>query len=229
MTVKTDTGIWERPIAETPIAVIDFETTGLCAGPDRVVEVSVVRCEPGAEPRLVFDTLVHPQRPMDATFVHGLTDADVADAPKFEEIAGWLIDAVQDCVIASYNISFDMAFFRHELKQVGVKTQVAHLCLMYLRPMLGFGPRCNLGAACRAHVVPVRPHHTSATDSLAAAGLWQKYRQAMADRDIKTFRDLADLGMYRFVDSFGSAPMKTPNKLLARGRLRSRHQPASPS
>lgn len=215
-------GILDRRIADMPVAVIDFETTGLFAGPDRVVEVSVVRCDPGEEPRLVFDTLVHPQRPMDATFVHGLTDADVASAPRFDEIAGWLIDAVQDCVIASYNISFDLAFFRHELKQVGVKTKVPHVCLMYLRPMLGFGPRCNLSSACRAHLVRMRPQHTSASDSLAAAGLWQKYRQAMDDRDIKTFRDLADLGMYRFVESFGSDPMPRPNQLLARGRLLSR-------
>lgn len=225
MPTVMENGIWDRVIAEMPIAVIDFETTGLAAGPDRVVEVSVIRCEPGQEPRLVLDTLVHPQRPMDATFIHGLTDADVADAPKFDEIAGWLIDAVQGCVIASYNISFDLAFFRHELKQVGIKAKVAHLCLMYLRPMLGFGPRCNLAAACRAHMVKMRPHHTSASDSLAAAELWLKYRQTMEDRDVKTFRDLGDLGLYRFVDSFGFDPMKSPNKLLARGPLLSRHQP----
>lgn len=221
---QTQSGIWERPIAEMPIAVIDFETTGLAAGFDRVVEVSVVRCTPGESPRLVFDTLIHPQRPMDATFVHGITDADVAAAPKFDEIAGWFVDAVQGCVIASYNIGFDMAFFRHELKQVGIQCKVPNVCLMYMRPMLGFGRHCNLAAACRAHVVTMRPQHTSATDSLAAAGLWLKYRQAMDDRDIKTFRDLADLGAYRFVDSFQSDPMTQPNQLLARGSVVSRHQ-----
>jgi DNA polymerase III epsilon subunit-like protein len=232
MTTKTEAGIWERAIGDGPIAVIDFETTGLSAGRDRVVEVSVVRCDPGLAPRVVFDTLIHPQRAMDATFVHGLTDKDVAEAPKFADIAGWFVEAVQGCVIASYNISFDMAFLRHELKQVGIQARVPNLCLMYLRPMLGFGRHCNLAAACRAHVVSVRPQHTSATDALAAAGLWQKYRQAMDDRDLKTFRDLADLGGYRFVDSFQSKPMNHPNGTdLARGPLLSRYSPptATPS
>jgi len=76
-------GIYTRPIDDTPIAIIDFETTGLTAGADRVVEVSVVRVDPGQEPRLVFDTLVNPHRRVSATEIHGISDADVADAPSF--------------------------------------------------------------------------------------------------------------------------------------------------
>ncbi len=38
---KLHGGVWHHRIRETPIAVIDFETTGLTAGFDRVVEVSV--------------------------------------------------------------------------------------------------------------------------------------------------------------------------------------------
>ena len=68
-------GIKDRRIAETPVAIIDFETTGLTAGFDRVIEVSVVRVDPGEQPRLVFDTLVNPHRPVAATEIHGITDA----------------------------------------------------------------------------------------------------------------------------------------------------------
>ena len=42
--------ILNQLIDELPIAVIDFETTGLYAGPDRVVEAAVVRIEPGSLP-----------------------------------------------------------------------------------------------------------------------------------------------------------------------------------
>lgn len=72
------TGIAKRRIEETPVAVIDFETTGLTPGYDRVVEVSVVRVDPGERPKLVYDTLVNPARPMAATEIHGISDADVA-------------------------------------------------------------------------------------------------------------------------------------------------------
>ena len=52
----TNSGIWNFDISEIPISVIDFETTGLTAGIDRVVEVSVVRCDPKQKPQLVLDT-----------------------------------------------------------------------------------------------------------------------------------------------------------------------------
>ncbi|MBA3315146.1 MAG: hypothetical protein H0T47_17890 [Planctomycetaceae bacterium] len=38
-------GIYGLPVHETPVAVIDCETTGLNAKYDRIVEVSVIRCE----------------------------------------------------------------------------------------------------------------------------------------------------------------------------------------
>src|SRR5437899_8402986 len=98
----------EMPIAETPVAVLDFETTGLSPGRDRVVEVAVVRVEPGQPPRLVLDTLVNPRRRMACTEIHGITDADVADAPEFAEIADDLQAAIGGCALAAYNVYFDL-------------------------------------------------------------------------------------------------------------------------
>lgn len=74
-------GVLHHVIKDTPIAVLDFETTGLSAGNDRVVEVSVVRIEPGLPPRLVLDTLINPRRRVAATHIHGITDRHVVDPP----------------------------------------------------------------------------------------------------------------------------------------------------
>jgi len=41
--MATECGINDRAISDTPIAIVDFETTGLVAGVDRVVEVSVLQ------------------------------------------------------------------------------------------------------------------------------------------------------------------------------------------
>lgn len=43
-------GITQNRLDQTPIAILDFETTGLTPGHDRVVEASVVRMEPGRTP-----------------------------------------------------------------------------------------------------------------------------------------------------------------------------------
>jgi len=190
---------------------VDLETTGLTAGVDRVVEVSVVRVEPGKRPRLVFDTLVNPMRRMAATEIHGITDQDVANAPRFSDIAGALIDALTDCVVAAYNVYFDMRFLDFELQNVGVAQQPPHFCLMYLRPMLGLGPRCQLQEACRLHGIEHQGAHVAASDAMASSQLLARYVQAAKGLGIDTYRDLANLKSYKFVDSFENDPLPRPS------------------
>lgn len=199
-------GIASQTIAETPIAVIDFETTGLTPGYDRVVEVSVVRIDPGEQPKIVFDTLVNPARPMSATEIHGITDKDVAKAPRFSEIAGEVLDATRGCAIAAYNVYFDIKFLNFELTNSGVSHDPPHFCLMYLRPMLGMGSRCKLDEACRFHGVSYEPSHIAANDAFAASLLFTIYLGEMDRLGVTTFRDLANLKSYKFNDSFLCSP-----------------------
>jgi DNA polymerase III epsilon subunit-like protein len=200
-------GISDRLIAETPISILDFETTGLDPGPDRVVEVSVVRMEPGGSPRVVFDTLVDPRRRVAATSIHGITDEDVADAPTFGEIAGDLVRALSDSVVAAYNVYFDMRFLEYELDASDLACAPPHFCLMYLRPMLEIGHRCSLGRALAEHGIAHASAHTAAGDCLASATLMERYLGAMAARNIETYGDLAELRPYKFVRSFSRNPL----------------------
>jgi DNA polymerase-3 subunit epsilon len=203
-------GILSRRIVDTPIAVIDFETTGLSPGIDRVVEVSVVRVEPGQSPRVVFDTLINPNRPMAATEIHHIRDADVKHAPRFADIAGNLLAATEDCVIAAYNVYFDIKFLSFELAAAGVAHQPPHLCLMYLRPMLGLGAACKLTQACRAHRVDYNSSHVASDDALAASRLFETYLGQIRRLGVATFADLAELRSYKFTDSFSRRPFPGP-------------------
>jgi hypothetical protein len=79
------------PADRVPLAVLDFETTGLVPGrDDRIVEVGVVRMDPergGRWSETRFETLVNPQRakPARVVKIHGITDSMVRTAPRFEE------------------------------------------------------------------------------------------------------------------------------------------------
>ena len=199
-------GLLTRLIADVPVAVVDFETTGMWAGADRVVEVAVVRVEPGRGPELVLDTLINPNRRMGCTYVHGITDRDVVDAPRFEQIAGRLLRAISGCVVAAYNAAFDVRFLEAELDRVGIRHAFPHLCLMYLRPMLGLGKHCRLSAACWAHGIPLGRAHTAADDAHAAAALWSVYREEIAGRNIQTYAELAAVKPYKFTGSFYCCP-----------------------
>jgi len=202
-------GIVNRNVHEMPIAVIDFETTGLSPGFDRVVEASIVRVDPGGEPRLVFDTLINPRRPMGATEVHGITDVDVQDAPTFREVVGDFVRALSGCVVAAYNVSFEIRFLQTEMRETGLIGRPPHVCLMYLRPMLDLGDRCTLDAACRAMGVAHGAVHAAALDAQAAAGLLAVYLDTAKQRGVTTFGDLAHLKQYDFVESFELPPLTT--------------------
>ncbi|MCA9037827.1 MAG: 3'-5' exonuclease [Planctomycetaceae bacterium] len=204
------TGIATRQIEDTPVAVIDFETTGLTPGYDRVVEASVVRIDPGEKPRLVFDTLVNPSRPMAATEIHGISDADVANAPRFHDIAGEMLAATKDCVIAAYNVYFDIKFLAFELSNAGVRHDPPHFCLMYLRSMLGLGSRCKLEVACRQHGVDYSASHVAAHDALAAGQLFCNYLPEIRQQNVRTYDELAALKTYKFNNSFDHEPFPDP-------------------
>jgi len=217
-------GIHTRRIADTSFAIIDFETTGLSPGADRVLEISVVRLDPGQQPRLVFDTLVNPQRPVSATEIHGITDADVADAPRFQDIAGDLLDAIAGCVVAAYNVYFDMRFLQFELGLHGVRETPPHICLMYLRPLLGLGKRCRLVEACQCHGVRLDENHMAGADVIASGQLLAHYLEVLREQRVTTFADLADCGTYKFLASLTNDPFASASefRLNCSGRRKSR-------
>lgn len=201
-------GISDLAIDETPVAIFDFETTGTRPGRDRVVEVSVLRVDPDGSSSLLLDTLINPGRPVGATEIHGITDDDVADAPRFSEIAGDLLNSLSGCVLAAYNVYFDLRFLDDELERMGVIIKAPHFCLMYMRPMLGLGKRCTLQDACREHGVERAGWHASAEDAKASAALLQVYRRALADRRVRTFGELGRLHSYKFVESFTTPALR---------------------
>lgn len=220
----TSIGVLDRRILDTPIAVVDLETTGLTAGADRIVELSVARVDPGEEPKIVLDTLVNPMRRMAATEIHGITDQDVVNAPRFSEVAGELLGVLHDCVVAAYNVYFDMKFLDVELRGAAVDCQPPHFCLMYMRPMLGLGSRCKLEEACRCHGIEYPKTHVAAADAIASARLYVVYREVAKSRGIVTFGDLGELKRYKFTDSFSHAPSPHPSDfgLSSCSRLHSR-------
>ncbi|MHC5038983.1 MAG: 3'-5' exonuclease [Planctomycetota bacterium] len=218
-------GILHYEIEKTPISLFDFETTGLSPGGDRVVEISVLRFDPGIEPRIVFDTIVNPKRKVAATEIHGITDADVEDAPTFEEIAGDFLKAISDSVIASYNIYFDIKFLTYELANVGVTKAPPPFYLMYLKPMLGLGTKQSLEAACRELGIAETVLHIAAEDIKASGDLFTFYRKVMTEKGVKTFADLKRLKAYKFLDSFSHSPFKVSDALPFGSctKMKSRH------
>ncbi len=193
------------PLREVPLAVIDLETTGLSASSGaRIVEVSIVRVDPGQEPRVVLDTLVNPQGPVYCTDIHGISDDDVVGAPTFPDIVGDTVSALGGALVGAFNASFDMGFLRAELGWAGhsreLRAPPPHVCLMWLRPLLGIGKRCSLDIACKEQGVSPGGHR-AAGDAMAGALMWPRYVEAAEQRGIRTLGDLARAGSHKYLMS----------------------------
>ena len=216
------TGVLNWALRDSPLAVIDFETTGLSSTADRIVEACVVRIDPGERPTVLIDTLVNPQRRVAATHIHRITDADVSDAPAFAEIADPLLRALSGCVIAAYNVYFDIRFLEAELQRVGYGAKAPHLCLMYTRSVLGLDYRCTLRQACEASGVRYQRGHEASNDAIAGALLWQRYCDSLVSAGIRTFGDLRQRGSYKFFESFRRAPIRRNRTATSAPRFKPR-------
>ena len=107
---------------QNPLIFFDLETTGVNASKDRIVEISYIKLMPnGTE---VEKTLrINPEMhiPEEATAVHGITDADVADKPRFKDIAKELARVFEGCDIAGFNSNrFDVPLVAEEFLRADV-------------------------------------------------------------------------------------------------------------
>ena len=104
---------------DKPLVVFDLETTGLDNKYDRVVQMAFVRLDPGEEPK-TWKYLINPEMhiPEEVSEIHGITDEDVKDAPKFREVADEVLDIFEGACISGFNsASFDVPFILQEFKR----------------------------------------------------------------------------------------------------------------
>src|SRR5690606_22469048 len=90
--------------------VFDTETTGLDpARGDRIVELGCIEMVNRVLTGRTFHAYFNPDRPMplEAERVHGLSDAFLADKPRFHEGVGEFIDFIGDSPLVAHNAGFD--------------------------------------------------------------------------------------------------------------------------
>lgn len=105
-----------------PLVFFDLETTGIDIAKDRIVEISMVKVMPNGE-EIVKTRRINPGMPIppEATAIHGITDEDVKDCPKFKEIAKSLAAQIEGCDLAGFNSNrFDIPMLAEEFLRAGV-------------------------------------------------------------------------------------------------------------
>lgn len=156
-------------------AVVDVETTGLSAGRDRILELAIVRTDTDLN---IVDEWVcrfHPDGPVGAVHVHGITDADVARAPRFAVMIDDVTRRLAGAAIVGHNVNFDLAFLRAEFARAGWALPFLPALCTYEAASSTHLPhlaRHRLGDCCAALNIPIAAAHSALGDARATYALF---------------------------------------------------------
>lgn len=163
------------------ISLFDTETTGFPRDGARIVEVGVARFE---EYKCVhrWGSLINPGVPIPAKVskIHGITDADVANAPTFLEVLPYLLNATHGAWPAAYNASFDRQMWDIELSHAKIDPPSHPMFdkemrwldpLTWVRQIDGPWAGNKLTEACARWKVPLDSAHRALHDAEASGRL----------------------------------------------------------
>lgn len=183
------------PLARTPFAALDLETTGLDFRQHGIVSIGVV---PFTLERILCRQgsywVVRPRRDLEkgSVMIHRLTHARVSDAPDLEEILAELLASLASRVVVVHYRGIERRFLRRAVtERLGEPLEFPVVDTMelearlhrgvgrsrpvrWLRKLMG-GQSVSLRLAdCRSryHLPDYSPHHAF-TDALASAELLQ--------------------------------------------------------
>jgi DNA polymerase III subunit epsilon len=163
-----------------PVAFVDLETTGMTASGDRVTEVGIVRVDGGRATE--WSSLVNPECsiPPAIQALTGITNAMVANAPTFADIASEVATRIAGCVFVAHNARFDYGFLKHEFGRLGQAFTAKVLCTVKLsRRLFADATRHNLDSLIERHGLPSHDRHRALGD---ARILWAFVQALYRDR-----------------------------------------------
>jgi DNA polymerase-3 subunit epsilon len=164
-----------------PLAVIDFETTGLSpAQGDRATEIAIVLVE-GTRVVGRFQSLMNAgvRIPAFIEAYTGISNEMIRAAPPAAEVMAQAARFVQDVPLVAHNASFDQRFWAAELDRLGADHRTPPFaCTMLLsRRLYPQAGSYRLGSLAAFHALPSAGRaHRAMADAEVAASLLARIR-----------------------------------------------------
>ena len=170
-----------------PFVVFDVETTSRDAKQGSIVEIGAVKVNNGQiEDR--WSTLVNPGSPIVGRQLHGITSADVKDAPAPQQAAQQFMDWAGDAMLVGHNVGFDIAFLEAALGGGKHVEQGHYLDTLVIAREAYPDTDLKLGDLARFFELEVEPNHRALPDAEATAQLLIKLGSELPGR-ISQFKD----------------------------------------
>jgi DNA polymerase-3 subunit epsilon len=155
-----------------PLAILDVETTGTDPQNDRIVEIGILKILPDGRQEH-RNQRVNPGIPIppEATAIHGIADTDVANEPRFTQLAANLLTFLEGCDLSGFNLKrFDLRVLYAEFNRASHPLSLEGRAILDAMEIFHAREPRDLTAAVRFYCG--REHegaHAASTDVLATA------------------------------------------------------------
>ncbi len=198
---RTDTATLDRPYDEVDCLAIDLETTGLDPANDEILSVGFVPIVAGRIRLAQAETiLIRPTRPVshESVVVHGLTEAQLVDAPPLKDAMPRILAALTGRVPVAHHARVEREFLSKACRRLyGFPLETPFIDTMALerraleRKGKPVGPGDLKLGACRARYgLPRYRAHDALRDALAAGELFLAQAALGSGRKKTELRDL---------------------------------------
>ncbi len=158
----------------TDYVVIDFETTGLSAEHDKIIEIAAVKYVNGIL-KDSMTTLINPRIsiPPKATSINGITNSMVRNQPTIASIHGQFVSFIDGFTLVAHNAPFDIGFLKNNFRLKSDTVKVFDT-LSFARNHFNF-PNNKLVTISNALGIDHKSAHRGQSDVEATAKVFQYF------------------------------------------------------
>lgn len=161
---------------EETIVVFDFETTGVSAKKNKIIEIGALKAR-GSQVLEEFSELIHPREYISSTItqITGITNRDLHGKPYENEVMPRFMRMLQDAdVIIAHNLPFDSRFLKETCRRLGLTPYRGKgLCtLKYAKQVAPNLQSYKLGDLCQYYQIPLTNAHRAIYDVRATFQLF---------------------------------------------------------
>lgn len=183
----------DKKIDEEEFVVFDIETTGLNSHFNKIIEIGAVKIKAG---RIIdrYSQLINPgiSIPYHITEITSITNEQVANQPKIDEVIGKFVDFIGDAVLVAHNAPFDMGFIKRDIKEylnIDLESSVIDT-LQMARDLFPDFKKYGLGDLNKSLGLALEKHHRAVDDSQATANMFIIFLEKYKEKGIEYLKDI---------------------------------------